>query len=62
MKNSDIKNLSLDELIRRIKIFRNDYKKIKFNHSVKKQENWMFIKHLRKFIAKLQTELNKKIK
>ncbi|WP_185869422.1 50S ribosomal protein L29 [Blattabacterium cuenoti] len=59
MKN--IKNLSIKNLIEKIKINENNYQNIKFNHSIKMNKNPMIIRILRKNIARLKTELNKKI-
>ncbi|WP_185872030.1 50S ribosomal protein L29 [Blattabacterium cuenoti] len=62
MKNLEIKNLSSNDLIRKIKIYENNYQNIKFSHFIKNHKNPMLIKELRKKIAQLKTELNKKNK
>ncbi|WP_185861954.1 50S ribosomal protein L29 [Blattabacterium cuenoti] len=62
MKNSYIKTLSINDLIKKIKIYEEDYQKIKFDHCLKMYKNPMEIRFLRKNIAKLKTELNKKNK
>ncbi|WP_185855345.1 50S ribosomal protein L29 [Blattabacterium cuenoti] len=61
MKNIDIKKFSIDELITQIELSKNYYKKLKLDNSVKVHENPMVIRLFRKNIARLITELNKKI-
>ena len=61
MKDLDIKNLTIDDLINKIKNQENDYQNIKFLHSVNTNKNPMIIRILRRKIAKLKTELNKRI-
>ncbi|WP_185859107.1 50S ribosomal protein L29 [Blattabacterium cuenoti] len=61
MKDSDIKTLSIDNLIQEIEIYENNYQNIKFSHSVRINKNPMIIRFMRKKIARLKTELNKKI-
>ncbi|WP_185858339.1 50S ribosomal protein L29 [Blattabacterium cuenoti] len=60
MKNSCIKNLSIDDLIQKIKISEENYHKLKFNHYVKMNKNTIKVRFLRRNIAKLKTELNKR--
>ncbi|WP_185853146.1 50S ribosomal protein L29 [Blattabacterium cuenoti] len=61
MKDSDIKILSIDDLIQEIKVLENNYQNVKFYHSVRINKNPMIIRIMRRKIAKLKTELNKKI-
>ncbi|WP_185882756.1 50S ribosomal protein L29 [Blattabacterium cuenoti] len=61
MKKIDIKILSIEDLIEKIKISKKDYQNMKLNHSMKLEKNPINFKYLRKNIAKLKTELNKKL-
>ncbi|WP_185861080.1 50S ribosomal protein L29 [Blattabacterium cuenoti] len=61
MNNLDIKNLSIRNLIKKISELKKNYQNIKFNHHIKMLKNPMQIKFIRKNIAKLKTEYNKKI-
>lgn len=60
MKYTEIKELSTDEIVDRIKEEKSAYTKLKFSHAVSAIENPMRIKTLRRTIAKLQTELKKR--
>ncbi|WP_185868844.1 50S ribosomal protein L29 [Blattabacterium cuenoti] len=61
MKNSEIKTLSIKDLIQKISVDKNTFQKMKFSHSIKNQKNPLLIRILRKRIAQLKTELNRKI-
>ncbi|WP_185865824.1 50S ribosomal protein L29 [Blattabacterium cuenoti] len=61
MKDLDIKTLSIDDLIQKIEVHKNNYQNIKFYNSVEMNKNPMIIRIIRKKIARLKTELNKKI-
>ncbi|ACY40266.1 50S ribosomal protein L29 [Blattabacterium sp. (Blattella germanica) str. Bge] len=61
MKNSEIKTLLIDDLIYEIQVHEKNYQNIKFYHSIKIHKNPMIIRILRRKIARLKTELNKKI-
>ncbi|WP_185878256.1 50S ribosomal protein L29 [Blattabacterium cuenoti] len=61
MKYSDIKVLSEDNIKDHIKKQKDNYQKIKFDHAFGLIKNPMEIKIFRKNIAKLKTELNKRI-
>ncbi|WP_185866953.1 50S ribosomal protein L29 [Blattabacterium cuenoti] len=61
MNNLDIKNLSIHDLIKQIDKDQKDYHNIKFNHHIKIIKNPMKIRFLRRRIARLKTEYNKKI-
>jgi len=60
MKNSDIKNLSLEELSQKIGSEKETLRKLQFAHQVAAIENPMKIKETRKLIARLNTELTVK--
>jgi len=57
MKNSEIRDLSVEEIKDRIAEEKALYTKLKFSHAVSAIENPMKIKETRKTIAKLNTEL-----
>lgn len=57
MKTSEIKELSTQELVDRIKEERANIAKLKFSHAVSAIENPMQIRSVRKTIAQLNTEL-----
>lgn len=60
MKNSEIKELNLEEIKDRIKVEEESLRKLKFGHAISLLENPMKIRHTRKLIAKLKTELRAK--
>ena len=60
MKNTDIKNLSVEELSQKIGSEQETLRKLRFAHQVAAIENPMKIKETRKLIARLRTELTAK--
>lgn len=60
MKNSEIKELSTEEIVERIKEERAAYTRLKFSHAVSTIENPMKIRSVRKTIAQLNTELRQR--
>lgn len=60
MKYSEIKELSTDEIIERIKEEKAAYTKLKFSHAVSTIENPMKIRSVRRTIAQLNTELKQR--
>jgi len=60
MKNSEILELSTEELVAKIGEEKNNLTKLKFAHAVSAIENPTRIKNLRKDIARLNTELTKR--
>jgi large subunit ribosomal protein L29 len=60
MKNSEIKSLTAEELKEKISVEEESLQKMKFAHAISPIENPMKIRHARKFIARLKTELNAK--
>jgi large subunit ribosomal protein L29 len=60
MKQSEIKELSNTELKDMLTDSKNSLNKMKMNHAVSALENPMQIKALRKTIARLSTEINKR--
>ena len=60
MKNSEILELSTEELVARISEDRATLTKLKFAHAVSAIENPMRITRVRKDIARLNTELTKR--
>lgn len=60
MKNSEILELSTDEIVSRIAEERTNLTKLKFAHAVSSIENPLRINKVRKDIARLNTELAKR--
>ncbi|HTI61033.1 50S ribosomal protein L29 [Mucilaginibacter sp.] len=60
MKNSEVLELSTEELVARISEERNNLTKLKFAHTVSAIENPTRITKVRKDIARLNTELTKR--
>ena len=60
MKNTEIKNLNIEELTQKIGSENENLRKLNFAHQVAAIENPMRIKETRKLIARLQTELTAK--
>jgi large subunit ribosomal protein L29 len=62
MKQQEIAKLSLADLKERLSDFREQYNKLKLNHKISPLENPMVIRNTRKTIARLSTELSKRLK
>jgi len=60
MKNSEILELSTEELVARVGEERNNLTKLKFAHAVSAIENPIRITRVRKDIARINTELTKR--
>jgi len=60
MKISEIRNMTIDELIEKLNDTSKKLSQLKFNNSVQTIENPLEIKTLRRQIAKLKTILNEK--
>jgi large subunit ribosomal protein L29 len=60
MKNTEIKNLNVEELAQKIGSEQETLRKLQFAHQVAAIENPMKIKETRKLIARLNTELTAK--
>ena len=60
MKQSEIKELTTDEIIERIVTEKSALQQLKVTHSVTQLENPMQIRDKRKTIARLHTELSKR--
>ena len=60
MKNSEIKELSLDNLNVKIKEESSNLQRLEFAHAISHIENPMKIRNSRKLIARLKTELSAK--
>lgn len=58
MKYQEIKGLTTEEIVEKLKEEKALYTKLKFNHAVSPIENPMKLKASRKLIARYQTELN----
>lgn len=57
MKQSEIKALSLNEVKEQLNAERNNLQNLKFAHAISPLENPTRIKHTRKTIARLETQL-----
>ena len=62
MKNDEIRSLSAEELKGRLASERESLTKLKFAHEVSPIENPTKIRHSRRLIAKMETELRAKEK
>jgi large subunit ribosomal protein L29 len=60
MKNEEIRSLSNEELKERIAAERESLTKLKFAHEISPIENPTKIRHSRRLIAKMETELRAK--
>lgn len=60
MKQSEIKELTTDEIIERIVAEKGALEQLEITHSVTQLENPMQIRHKRRTIARLNTELGKR--
>ncbi|HAR20600.1 MAG TPA: 50S ribosomal protein L29 [Cytophagales bacterium] len=56
--NKDIRSLSSDQILAKVKVDKEILAKLKFAHAISPLENPMRMKFLRKDIARLLTELN----
>jgi large subunit ribosomal protein L29 len=61
MKQEVISQLSTPEIIERLEEERKQLSKLKINHTVSQLENPMKIKEFKRMIARLNTELRKRI-
>ncbi|AWU39251.1 50S ribosomal protein L29 [Blattabacterium punctulatus CPU2] len=60
-KYSEIQILSINDIKINIKIQKKNYQKMKFDQVLNFKKKFVKIRILRRYIAKLKTELNKKI-
>ncbi|UOR05363.1 50S ribosomal protein L29 [Hymenobacter aerilatus] len=60
MKNTDIRALSLEELKEQIKTEQTNGQSLRFAHAISPLENPVRLKHSRKNVARLLTELNRR--
>ena len=60
MKQTDIKDLSIDDLNENLVEHRDVLSKLKMNHAVSPLENPMLIGSARKTVARLKTEIRKR--
>tara|TARA_B100001057_G_scaffold299513_1_gene299633 strand:+ start:190 stop:390 length:201 start_codon:yes stop_codon:yes gene_type:complete len=60
MKNSEIENLSLEELKDKLAAFQKQMSDLKMNHAVSPLENPLQIKTVRKTVARLLTAITAK--
>ncbi|NUM51021.1 MAG: 50S ribosomal protein L29 [Flavobacteriales bacterium] len=60
MKTKDIKDLSVDDLMEQLHETRSKLIKFKMSHTISPAENPMQIRHMRRDIARIKTELRKR--
>ena len=60
MKNSEIKELTLKEIVEKLDVEKSMLTKLKLNHAVSPLDNPLKIKDARKNIARLNTELRRR--
>jgi large subunit ribosomal protein L29 len=60
MKASEVKEMTTEEIVEKINAGKEELSKIKINHKISDLENPMVIRHKRRDIAKLSTELSKR--
>ena len=60
MKNTEIKNLSVEELQNKLAEIQGEYQKLRLAHNISPIENTIQIRGLRKTIARIKTELTNK--
>lgn len=60
MKNADIRALSLEDLKAQIKTEQANGQTLRFAHAISPLENPVRLKHSRKNVARLQTELTRR--
>jgi len=61
MKNSEIKQLSVEELTEQIEEQTAGLRKLKFSHAVSPIENPMLIRVKRRLVARMKTELTNRV-
>ena len=62
MKQEEISKLSLEDVRERLSDFKEQLYKMKLNHKIAHMENPMVIRNARKNVARLSTELSKRLK
>ncbi len=60
MKQSEVKEMSVEELKEKIAAFKKQYADLKMAHSVTPLENPLLIRSARRTVARLATELTKR--
>lgn len=61
MKASDIKELSVEDIQEKLVEEKANYEKLRINHKMAHIENPIQLRYMRKTIARLNTELSKKL-
>lgn len=60
MKNSEITEMSIKELVERLDTESDVYIRLKMNHAVSPLDNPLKLRHARRNIARMKTELRKR--
>tara|TARA_B100000965_G_scaffold402605_1_gene428910 strand:- start:959 stop:1153 length:195 start_codon:yes stop_codon:yes gene_type:complete len=61
MKQKEVKELSIDELNEKLNSFTNELSEMKMTHAISPIENPLQIKNMRRTIARINTEITKRI-
>lgn len=61
MKKSDIKELTVEDIQAKLKEEKAAYERLRINHKMAQTENPIQLRYMRKTIARLNTELTKKL-
>ena len=61
MKASDIKELTVEDIQAKLEEEKTNYDKLRINHKTAHIENPIQLRHMRKTIARLKTELSRKL-
>lgn len=62
VKKEDIKDLTTQELQEKVAELKLKFQKTKFNHAVSQLDNPLLLRSMRKDVARLNTELNARLK
>jgi large subunit ribosomal protein L29 len=57
MKNSDIRDLSVEDLLEKLEEFKKQFSDLKITHTVSPIENPLQLRKIRKTVARIATEL-----
>ncbi|MCF6349494.1 MAG: 50S ribosomal protein L29 [Flavobacteriaceae bacterium] len=60
MKQSEVSKLSIEDLNEKLEIFRKNYVDLKMTHTISPLESPIQLRELRRTVARLTTELNKR--
>jgi len=58
MKSSELRNLSLDELLQKLEETKEEHFRLRCNHTIQQLQDTRMIKKRRRDIARINTEIN----